>query len=80
MYWEMREWVLDYCIQYPIFQLPVFIPVADTYQNIYIPGKFRTRLFFILKISTFLIDLTDFSPGKIWLTRDFSATNSPTLE
>ena len=59
----MREWVLDYFIQYPTFQLTLFILVTDTYQKIYIPGKFITRLLFYSKNSHILINLTDFSLG-----------------
>ena len=75
----MREWVLDYCIQYPTFQPPFFILVTDTYQKSYIPVNLRID-FFILEIAIFLINLTDFSPGNIQSMGDFSATNAPALE
>ena len=76
----MCEWVRGYCRQYPTFQITFLILVTDTYQKSYIPGKLRTQLFFILKIAIFLINLTDFSPGKIWPAGYFSATNTQTLE
>ena len=63
-YWEMHEWVLDYCIKYPTFKPPFLILVIATYQKSCIPGKLITRLFLVLKIAIFLINLTDFSPGK----------------
>ena len=76
----MREWVIEYCRQYPTFQLLFFVIATDTYQKSYIPGKLRTQIFYILKIAIFLIDLTDISQRKIWSTGDLSATNASTLE
>ena len=74
------KWVLNYSRQYSTFQFQFFVLVTDTYQKSYIPGKLRPRLFFILKIPIFLINLTDFDPETNRSTGKFSTTNAPTLE